>query len=112
MNMRDFYRIHVIEQSDKLYSGAETAMAVAALVSAGTAVYSATQKPKMPSMPKQPEQIVGVEAQQQAVKTLEEDQVQKASARQTARKGAQAYRIPLEAKSTGVTTGGGTGLNI
>lgn len=37
--------------------GVETAIAVAAIVGAGTAVYSASQKPKMPGAPEAPPSI-------------------------------------------------------
>ena len=102
----------LLDKQDKMFDPMTAAVLISAGVSAGTAIYQAKNQPKMPKAPKQPDQIVGIESQVQGTKTLEEDQVQKQSARQTARKGAAAYRIPLEAKSTGVKTGGGTGLNI
>lgn len=92
-------------------TGAE-ALIISSLISAGTALAAATNKPDIPKPPKQPDQIVGVQDQASSAKTLEEDPTQMQSARKVARQGAAAYRIPLQAKSTGINTGGGSGLNI
>ena len=94
-----------------LNTGVETAMAIGALASAGTAIYSATNQPKIPKPPKQAD-IISAPQDAVAGKTLEEDTTSKVNARKTARKGTKALRIPLQAKSTGVATSGGSGLNI
>lgn len=109
--MKTIFNIVIIFLGFTLYAnatGAE-ALVISSLVSAGTALATGLNKPKIP---KAPVQTTGVQPETQSVQTLQEDNVQKQSARQTARKGAAAYRIPLQAQSTGVKTGGGTGLNI
>lgn len=86
------------------------AILLSTLVSGALSIGAAAMS--KPKIPKAPVQTTGLEPELQAAQTLEEDNVQKQSSRQVARKGAAAYRIPLQAKSTGVATGSGSGLNI
>lgn len=105
----------ILDKRDKLHTGLEPIIIASLVGAAGAAASSAitsSMKPNIPKPPKQPDQIVGIESQAQTTTNLEEDQVGKTNARRTARKGAAAYRIPLQAKSTGVASSGGSGLNI
>jgi len=91
-------------------TGVEAVLAISALASAGAGVYSATHKPKIPEI-KPIDTTVNVQNQTSA-QTLKDQTVSTQNKRQTARKGTKKLLIPLEAKKTGLTTTGGTGLNI
>lgn len=110
-NMRMGLSINEALERTRLHTGAE-AIVIGGLISAGSAVYAAKNQPKIPTAPKQPEMQTGQVAETQSTKTLEEDGTKKVSARKTARKGAAAYRIPLESKSAGASISGGSGLTI
>ena len=92
-------------------ASAATIMAISAVASAGTAVYQATKS--APKIPTGPDKIAtGNIAPEAAAATFKEDETANVNKRAIARKGASAYRIPLETKTTGIATTGSTGLKI
>lgn len=102
-----------VSHEDKLFTGVETAMIIAAVAGAGATVYAASQKPPTPPPPPPaPTMQTGAAAASTSTKTLAEDNSKVSNSRATARKGAAAYRIPLQAQATGFKTSGGSGLNI
>lgn len=103
----------LLSNEEKLCTGVETALIIGAVASAGTAIYTAQNQPKAPPQPPPaPTMQTGVAASSTSTKTLAEDNSKVSNSRATARKGAAAYRIPLQAQSTGFKTTGGSGLNI
>lgn len=85
---------------------AEGVMAAAAIIGAGTSVYSATQKPSVPKATKS----ATVLQNQTPATVSDEDDVQVGSSRSDARKGRKNSRQQLLAPQT--PKGAGTGLSV
>ena len=102
----------ILNKQDVLNTGMEplvVASIASTLVGAGTAAYSATKKPKTPNMNNE---TPDMGSNNQLQETLDTNNITKQKARQTAKKGVSSYRIPLQAKSTGINVSGGSGLKI